>query len=263
MTTRQFIFLVTAALVCGLNAEAKIVAKAVEYKDKDAVLEGFVAYDDARQGKLPGVLVVHEWTGQGEYVQERARMLAKLGYVAFAPDIYGRGIRPSQGKEAGELSGKYKNDRPLMRERAFAGLDELKKQPKVDVTRLAAIGYCFGGTVVLELARAGADLRGVASFHGGLSAPMPAEVGKVKAKVVAFHGAEDPNVPETEVKGFEDEMRKAKVDWSLTKYANAVHAFTNPHMTGANAFPGSAEYNAAADHRSWAALQDSFKEWFQ
>ncbi|MGZ3656212.1 MAG: dienelactone hydrolase family protein [Bdellovibrionota bacterium] len=257
----KFLFLM-AVLSLASSAEAKIVGKSVTYKDKDAVLSGYVAYDDAKKGLVPGILVVHDWTGEGEYVQERAQMLAKMGYVAFAADIYGKGIRAPQGPEAAKLAGIYKNDRPLMRKRAFAGLDELKKQPHVDANRLAAIGYCFGGTVVLELARAGADLRGVASFHGGLSTPMPAEAGKVKAKVVAFHGAEDPNVPPEEVNAFEDEMRKAKVDWSLTKYANAVHSFTNPHMVGKEATPGSSEYNAAADHRSWAALQDSFREWF-
>ncbi|HEY8279971.1 MAG TPA: dienelactone hydrolase family protein [Bdellovibrionota bacterium] len=246
-----------------MNAEAKIVTKTVEYKDKDAVLEGFVAYDDAKKGKLPGVLVVHEWTGVGDYVKERCQQLAKLGYLAFAPDIYGKGIRPQPGKEAGELAGKYKSDRPLMRERVLAGLDELKKQVKVDPTRLAAIGYCFGGTVALELARAGADIKGVMSFHGGLSAPIPAEKNKLKAKIVVFHGAEDPAVPPDEVKAFEEEMRNAKADWALTKYANAVHAFTNPHMTGDRARPGQAEYNKDADQRSWASMQDFFREWFR
>jgi dienelactone hydrolase len=251
-----------AVLFLTMNSQAKIVTKNVEYKDKDAVLEGFLAYDDAFKGPRPGVLVVHEWTGVGDYVQERAQQLAKLGYVAFAPDIYGKGIRPAPGEEAGKQAGLYKNNRPLMRERALAGLAELKKQTNVDGKRLAAIGYCFGGTVALELARAGADLKGVASFHGGLSAPLPAEAGQVKAKIVVYHGAEDPNVPASEVSAFEDEMRKAKVDWTLTKYANAVHAFTNPHMKGSHAMPGSAEYNENADRRSWASLQNYFKEWF-
>jgi dienelactone hydrolase len=258
----KLVIALLALVLCG-TAQAKIVTKAVEYKDKDAVLEGYLAYDDARKGKLPGVLIVHEWTGIGDYVKERARMLAKLGYVAFAEDIYGKGIRPETPKEAGAEAGKYKNDRPLLRERALAGLEQLKKQPKVDTSRLAAIGYCFGGTAALELARAGADLKGVAVFHAGLSTPMPAEPGKVKAKIAAYQGADDPNVPRAEVEGFEDEMRKAKADWTLTQYANTVHAFTNHYMTGAHAFPGSAEYNPVSDRRSWAALQDNFREWFQ
>ena len=239
----KIIALALGLFVC-VNAQAKLVTKRLEYKDGSAVLEGYLAYDDARKGKRPGVLVVHEWTGEGDYVQERARMLASLGYVAFAADIYGKGIRPSAPKEAGALATKYKSDRLLMRSRALAGLEVLKGQPMVDVSRLAAIGYCFGGTTVLELARSGADLKGVVSFHGGLSTSMPAEPGKVRAKVVAYHGAEDPNIPAEEVRAFLDEMRKAKVDWVFTQYANAVHAFTNPHMKGKNAYPGSAEYNS-------------------
>jgi dienelactone hydrolase len=254
-----------ALLSFSSAAHAKIVEETVEYKDaQGAVLEGFVAYDDARRGKVPGVLIVHEWTGLGDYVKERARMLAKLGYVAFGADIYGKGIRPVPPKEAGEVAGKYKaGDRALLRARAFAGLDELKRQPKVDATRLAAIGYCFGGTTVLELARAGADLRGVASFHGGLESNNPVESDKIKAKVVAFHGAEDPTMSAEVVKGFQDEMRKAKADWTFTEYSGAYHSFTNPHAVGKNAMPGMAEYNAAADRRSWASLQSFFQEWFK
>jgi dienelactone hydrolase len=249
-------------LAFSMSADAKIISKAIEYKDHDTVLEGFVAYDDAKTGKLPGVLVVHEWTGVGDYVKDRSIQLAKLGYYAFAADIYGKGIHPPAGKEAGELAGKYKGDRALMRSRIQAALDTLKKQPQADSSRIAAIGYCFGGTVALELARSGADIKGVASFHGGLSTPVKTEPGQLKAKIVVYHGAEDPNVPETEVKAFEEEMRAAKADWTLTKYANAVHAFTNPAVKGANAMKGSAEYNEAADRRSWASLQDYFREWF-
>jgi len=246
-----------------LNAEAKIVTKVIEYKQNDTVLEGFVAYDDAKKGKLPGILVVHEWTGLGDYVKDRSRQLARMGYLAFAADIYGKGIRPAQGKEASEQASKYKGDRPLMRARIGAALDELKKQNKVDPGKIAAIGYCFGGTVALELARSGADIAGVASFHGGLAAPVLAHAETLKAKVVVYHGAEDPFVPEEEVKAFEGEMRAAKADWSLTKYANAVHAFSNPEMKGSNAMPGKAEYNEVADRRSWASMQNYFQEWFR
>lgn len=256
------VVLLLTSLFLAASAHARIVTKRVEYKDKDAVLDGFLAYDDAHKGKLPGILIVHEWTGEGSYVDNRAKMLAKLGYVAFAADIYGKGIRPSNPKDAGAQATKYKSDRPLLRERALAGLDVLKKQPNVDPSRLAAIGYCFGGTTVLELARAGADLKGVASFHGGLSTPMPAEAGAVKAKVVAYAGAEDPTVSPAERSAFEGEMRKAKADWVLTVYANTVHSFTNPEMVGAKAMPGTAEYNPESDRRSWASVQDYFREWF-
>jgi dienelactone hydrolase len=254
--------LMILCLFLSLSAQAKVVTKRVEYKDKDAVLDGFLAYDDAAKGKLPGVLIVHEWKGEGEYEQERAKMLAKLGYVAFAADIYGKGVRPTDSEEAGKLAGKFKEDRPLLRERALAGLKVLESQPKVDAARIAAIGYCFGGTTVLELARAGADIRGVASFHGGLSTPMPAEAGKVTAKVVVYTGADDPSVKEDERAAFRDEMDKAKADWVMTVYSHTVHAFTNPHTVGKNAKPGMAEYNPESDHRSWASLQDNFKEWF-
>lgn len=244
------------------NAEAKIVTKTLEYRQGDTVLEGFIAYDNAKKGKLPGVIVVHEWTGLNDYVKGRSKQLARLGYFAFAADIYGKGIRPSGPKQAGEQAGKYKNDRPLMRARVLAALEELRKQPQVDGSRLAAMGYCFGGTTVLELARAGADLKGVISFHGGLSTPMRAKDGTLKASVVVLHGADDPTVPATEVQAFEEEMRSAKADWVLTKYSGAVHAFSNPEIQGENARKGIAEYNESADHRSWASMQDYLKEWF-
>lgn len=249
-------------LACG-SAQAKIVKKTVEYKQGDTILEGYVAYDDARKGKLPAVIVVHEWNGLGDYMKIRAEKLAKLGYVAFAADIYGKGVRPAPPKEAGAEAAKYKENRPLMRQRVLAALEEAKKHPKVDASRIAAIGYCFGGTVVLELARVGADVKGVASFHGGLSTPLPAQAASLKSKVVVYHGAEDPYVPDAEVKAFEEEMRAAKADWSLAKYSGAVHAFTNPALVGKNAAPGAAEYHALADRRSWASLQDFLQEWFR
>jgi dienelactone hydrolase len=256
--------LLVLALLVAPAAHANIVEKNVEYKDEaGTVLAGYVAYDDSKHGKMPGVMIVHEWTGLGDYVKERAHMLAKLGYVAFGADIYGKGIRPS-AKDAGPIATKYKEgDRALLRARAMAGLNELKKQPHVDTTRLAAMGYCFGGTTVLELARMGADLRGVASFHGGLETQTPASPGGIKAKVVAYHGAEDPTMKPEVVSGFQDEMRKAKADWTFTEYSGAYHSFTNPHMTGKDAMPGMAVYNKLADERSWASFQDFLKEWMK
>ncbi|MEO5802221.1 MAG: dienelactone hydrolase family protein, partial [Verrucomicrobiota bacterium] len=158
------------AIILGLallnSARAEIKTKNVEYKHGDATLEGFHAYDDSTQGKLPSVLIVHQWKGLGAYEKERAQMLAKLGYNVFAVDIYGKGVRPTNPKEAGALAGKYKSDRKLLRERVQAGLDELKKNSMTDSKKIAAIGYCFGGTTALELARSGADVSGVVSFHG-------------------------------------------------------------------------------------------------
>lgn len=252
-------------LVClfPFHAEAKIVTKDVLYQHGEVVLEGFLAFDDSIKGKLPGVLVIHEWTGLVDYPKERAIQLAKRGYVAFAADIYGKGIRPKPPVESAKVSALYMNNRALLRERATLGLAELKKQPNVDPRRVAAIGYCFGGTTALELARSGAELNGVASFHGGLSTSMPADPKTMKAKVIVYHGAEDPFVPEADVKKFEDEMRTAQADWTLVKYARAVHAFSNPHLVGAAAMPGKAEYNEVADRRSWSSLELTLKEWLR
>lgn len=252
-----------ALTMLGLTgpAEAKIISKTVDYRLGDTVLEGYLAYDDSVVGKRPGVLVVHEWNGLGGYVKKRANRLARLGYVAFCADIYGRGIRPVTAEASAKEAAKYRGtDRTLLRARAQAGLDELRRQPVVDPDRIAAIGYCFGGTAVLELARSGADLRGVVSFHGGLDTPNPADARKIKAKILALHGADDPHVPPSQVAAFEDEMRKGGVDWQLIIYGGAVHSFTNPE-SGSNPSKGVA-YNEKADRRSWEAMKVFFAEIF-
>ena len=249
-----------ALLAVGGAAEAKVVTKVVEYRQGNAILEGYLAYDDAVTEKRPGVLVVHEWTGLGPYVQKRVQQLARMGYVALGADIYGRGIRPDNPKDAAAVAGKYKGDRQLMRDRVLAGLAELRRQPQVDPGRLAAIGYCFGGTTVLELARSGADVRGVVSFHGGLDTPLPAKAGQMKAKVLALHGADDPFVPPAQVAAFQDEMRAAGADWQMVYYSGAVHSFTNPEA-GNDPKKGAA-YNERADRRSWEAMKLFFAEIF-
>ena len=247
-------------LTLGGVAEAKIVTKVVEYRQGDAVLEGYLAYDDATAEKRPGVLVVHEWTGLGPYVQKRVQQLAGLGYVAFGADIYGKGVRPDNPKDAAAIAGKYKGDRKLMRDRVLAGLAELRRQQQVDLGRLAAIGYCFGGTTVLELARSGADVRGVVSFHGGLDTSLPAAAGQIRAKVLALHGADDPFVPPAQVATFQEEMRGAGADWQMVYYSGAVHSFTNPD-SGNDPKKGAA-YNERADRRSWEAMKLFFAEIF-
>jgi dienelactone hydrolase len=251
-----FLFLAMATLA----ARAEIVTKAVEYKEGDTTLEGYLAYDSSASGRRPGVLIVHQWKGLGAYEKMRAEMLAKMGYVAFAADIYGKGVRPQSMQEAGAQAGKYKNDRELLRKRVIAGLETLKKQSGVDASKIAAIGYCFGGTTVLELARAGADVKGVVSFHGGLGSPKPEDAKNIKCKVLALHGADDPNVPPAEVASFEKEMRDAKVDWELVKYGNAVHSFTDKSAGNDNS--KGAAYNDKADLRSWQAMKDFFAEIF-
>ena len=244
-----------------MTLRAAIHIETVEYKQGDTTLEGFVAYDDAIQGKRPGVLVVHQWMGLTDYEKHRAEMLAQLGYVAFCADIYGKGVRPQNTAEAGAQAGKYKGDRQLLRARVNAGLDALRRQPQVDPNRIAAIGYCFGGTTVLELARSGADVAGVVSFHGGLDARDPADGKNIKCKVLVCHGADDPFSSPQDIAAFENEMRKGGVDWQFIQYGGAVHSFTQP-MAGNDNSKGAA-YNEKADKRSWEAMKQFFAEIFK
>lgn len=257
----KFMIPLLAALTVAINADAAVNTRVIEYKQGDTVLEGFLAWDDSTTASRPGVLIVHEWTGLGPYAKKRAEMLANLGYVAFAADIYGKGIRPSTQAEAAKTATYYKDNRPLLRARVKAGLDTLKAQKYVDPQRLAAIGYCFGGTTVLELARDGADVRGVVSFHGGLSTPRPGDARNIKAKLLALHGADDPFVKADEVAAFQDEMRAGKVDWQFVSYGNAVHSFTNPEAGSDNS--KGAAYNEKADKRSWEAMKLFFEEIFR
>lgn len=242
-----------------LTTRAAIRTENVEYKQGDVTLEGYVAYDDSIAGKRPGVLVVHQWLGLTNYEKHRAEMLAQLGYVAFCADIYGKDNRPQGVQEAGPLAGKFKSDRTLLRARVNAGLDALRQQPLVDPQNIAAIGYCFGGTTVLELARSGADIKGVVSFHGGLDSPTPADGNNIKCKVLVLAGADDPFQNPQDLAAFEKEMRDAKVDWQIAFYGGAVHAFTQPNPGFVNA---GAKYNEKADKRSWQAMKDFFAEIF-
>ena len=237
------------ALALAAPSFAKVKTELITYKDGSAELEGFLAYDDAVKTPRPGVLVVHDWTGLQEYTKTRTTQLAELGYVAFAADIYGKGVRPTDPKECGVQAGTYKNDLPLLRRRVLLGLDELKKQPGVDAKKLGAIGYCFGGTSVLELARSGADVRGVVTFHGGLSTTLPAEAGKIKARLLICHGGADEYVNK-EVPAFKAEMEKAKADMKFVTYEGAQHGYTKPGPA----------YQEKADKESWAAMKKFFIE---
>jgi len=248
-------------LLMAANAHAAVVAEAVEYRHGDVLLEGYLAYDGAVEGRRPGVLIVHQWKGLGPYEKMRAGQLAEMGYVAFALDMYGKGIRPEDGKEAAEQAGKYRSDRALMRARASAGLGVLRRHPLVDAPRVAAIGYCFGGGTALELARGGADVAGIVSFHGNLDTPDTSDAKNIGAKVLVLHGADDPHVPPEQVLAFEEEMRAAGVDWQLIAYGGAVHAFSDP---GAGDDPSrGAAYSEKADRRSWQAMQSFFAEIFE
>jgi len=248
-------------MATGLGAKAEIVSKLVEYKEATTVLEGLSVYDTSFKGKRPAVLVVHQWKGLSDYEKKRAEMLARLGYNVFAVDIYGKGIRPASPQAAAAEAGKYKNDRALLRARVHAGLEVLLKHEFTDQSRIGAIGYCFGGTTVLELARSGAEVAGVVSFHGALNTPTPADARNIKAKVLALHGADDPFVPAKEVSEFEDEMRQGKVDWQLTAYGGAVHSFTDWNAGNDNS--KGAAYNERADKRSWEAMKQFFGELFK
>ncbi|MDD5772692.1 MAG: dienelactone hydrolase family protein [bacterium] len=247
-------------LLWTINVSAKLHTEVIEYKHGDTVLEGYLAYDDSIKGKRPGILVVHEWWGLNKYIRGRAEQLAKLGYIAFAIDMYGKGVIAKDANEAGAFAGIYRSDRKLMQARANAGLEVLKMNKLTDTDKVAAIGYCFGGTTVLELARSGALLSGVVSFHGGLDTPSY-EAKNIKAKVLVLHGGDDPNVKPEHMASFQEEMRKSGVDWQVYIYGGAVHSFTNPD-SGNDPSKGVA-YNEKADKRSWEAMKLFFAEIFK
>jgi dienelactone hydrolase len=253
---RMLALLALLSLVHG--ASAKVITRTVEYKAGDTTCQGFLAWDDAAKGKRPGVILVHDWLGCTDHQKDQVEALAGLGYVALACDVYGKGVRPANAQEAGAESGKFYKDRALLRERVRAGLDFLTSQPQVDGTRLAATGYCFGGMGALELARSGADLKAVVTFHGSIASASPDDAKNIKAKVLVLHGADDPYVKQADVTAFMDEMRAAGRDWQVVQYSGAVHSFTDPRA-GTDNSKGAA-YNATADRRSWQAMKDFLAE---
>jgi dienelactone hydrolase len=260
-TTPFLMSLIVSSTLGAAPASAALRGQIVDYKEGKTILEGYVVYDDAIQGKRPGIVVVHDWMGVSDFTKGKADSLAKMGYVALAADIYGKDSRPKDTTEAMTLAMKYKGDRALLRRRAQAALDTLLAQPQTDPGKVAAIGFCFGGTAALELARSGAPLVGVVTFHGGLDTPTPADAKNIKAKILVLHGADDPHVPPDQVAAFEKEMNDAHVDWQLIKYSGAVHAFTIPSAGNDNS--KGAAYNAKADRRSWQAMKDFFSEIFE
>jgi dienelactone hydrolase len=257
MKTSRFLTIGSAAvLALGLpRAGAEIKEAAVTYKSGDVECEGWHAYDAAKEGKRPAVLIIHQWTGLGDNEKMRAHMLAELGYNVLAADIYGKGIRP-QPPAAGKEAGKYKGDRALYRQRLNAALAVLRKDERTDASKIGAIGYCFGGTGVLELARSGADIKGAVSFHGGLSTPTPQDAKNIKCPLLICHGADDPNVPPAEVEAFKKEMNDAGVKYEFIAYPGAVHAFTQKSAGNDNS--KGVAYNAEADKKSWASMKAFF-----
>ncbi|MBI5657023.1 MAG: dienelactone hydrolase family protein [Geobacter sp.] len=255
--------LLTAGIAGAAPAKPQIEGKTVEYRAGDTLLKGYLATDTALKGKRPGVLVVHEWWGLNDYARNRARMLAELGYVALAVDMFGDGKQAMHPDEAGAFAGAVMKHFETGKARFNAALELLRQQPDVDPTRIAAIGYCFGGGVVLNMARQGADLKGVASFHGSLAAVQPAEKGAVKAKILVLTGADDTMVPPGQVAAFNAEMQAAGADFQVISYPGAKHSFTNPDADRiAKEFKLPIAYNAAADKASWEELQKFFSEIF-
>ena len=241
--------------------QAKMITKEYDYKLDTMTFKGFVAYDDAAKGKRPGVLVAHEWWGLNDFARTQAKRLAQLGYVAFAVDMYGEGKTTADFAIAAKLAGSVRGT-PLMRKRIVAGLDALLRQENVDPRRIAAIGFCFGGTSVLDLAYSGADVKGIVTFHGGLFSLSQEDAGHVKAKFLILHGADDPTMTRDTINQFQESLRKAGVDWQMVYFGNAVHSFSNP-ASGNDKSKGMA-YNPLAAQRSWknmeVFLQDILEE---
>jgi dienelactone hydrolase len=257
MKPRHFALLLA---LCPFFAHAAIKSEPIEYKQGDITFQGMFYYDDADTAPRRAVLVCHEWYGLNDYAKHRAEQLAQMGYAAFAVDMYGKGVLAKSMEEAAKMSSALKADRPTLRARINAALAALKTRKEVDPKKIAAIGYCFGGSTALELARGNADVLGVVGLHAGLSTPNPAD-GTVKPKVLICTGADDPFVKADEVHAFIDEMRKAKADYQVNLYSGAVHSFTNP-ASGNDPSKGMA-YNPEADHRSWQAMNDFFGEIFK
>jgi dienelactone hydrolase len=252
------------AMAWAGTAAAALRTEVVEYRLGDETFSGYLAWDDAVEGKRPGVLVVHEWWGHNPYARRRAEMLAGLGYTAFALDMYGGGRLAEHPDEAKAFMSAVTSNMPAAEARFSKALEVLQRQDTVDPERVAAIGYCFGGGMVLHMARAGMDLDGVASFHGSLGTQSPAQPGRVKASVLVLNGAADPFVPPEQVQAFEQEMQAAGVDFTLVNYPGVKHSFTNPDADRfGEQFDMPLAYDAAADADSWKQLQAFLKKIFR
>ena len=258
--------LLALSLLAAAPAWAAVQSKVVTYKDGDATLTGQLYWDDAVKGKRPGVLVVHEWWGLNDYAKHRAEMLAKLGYVAFAADMYGDKKVTRHAEDAKGWMGQITANIDAWQHRAALGLAQLKASKLVDGDRLAAIGYCFGGATVMQMVYAGQDVKGVVSFHGSMPPATPEQVAAMQAakhrpKVLLEHGDADPFVPAERIATFKDALTQAGVDWEMDVYANTRHSFTNPDA--ASFGMAALAYNPEADRRSWARMQAFFAELFR
>jgi dienelactone hydrolase len=256
MRIRRLVALFAAVgLACAATARAEVQSREVQYAAQGVTMKGFLAWDDAAKEKRPGVLVVHEWWGHNEYARRRALMLAALGYTALAVDMYGDGKTAAHPEDATKFSGELMKNAEVTRARFLAAEEFIKAQPQTDAARIAAVGYCMGGGVALNMARAGEDLKGVASFHGSLNAIIPAKKGAIKAKLLVLHGADDKFIPPEAVEAFKQEMASAGATMKFIAYPGALHSFTNPDADlYAKKFGMPIAYNAEADAASWAEL---------
>ncbi len=255
--------MVTGVVLAGMTTmmtRAEVKTEEVTYEGGGVEMEGMLVWDGTQEGKRPAVIVVHEWWGSNDYVRMRAKMLAEMGYFAMAVDMYGDGKTVDHPKDAGQFAGEVMKNVDVARERFEAAVELLQSRPEVDDQKIAAIGYCFGGSVVLHMARMGVDLDGVASFHGSLGAKVKAEPGQVKAKVLVCHGADDKFISQEIIDAFEAEMKAANVDYEFISYEGALHGFTNPDATAnGEKFDIPLAYQEKADKASWAKL-DGFLE---
>lgn len=256
--------LLVVVLLSFAAAHGEVIGKEVDYTSDGVTLKGYIAYDDATKDKRPGILVVHEWWGNNDYSHMRADMLAKLGYVALAVDMYGEGKLADHPDDAGKFASEVMKNMPVMKGRFLAGLEALKQNAFVDTTRIGAIGYCFGGGVVLNMVRQGVDLKGVVSFHGSLATDSPARPGMIKAKILVCNGAADKMITPENIKDFKAEMKAAHADMKFINYPNALHAFTNPAATeNGKKFKIPIAYNEKADKKSWNDMEGFFKKVFK
>ena len=264
LTTTFAVLLLIMGLV-GFAASAPAVeGKNIQYTAQGITMVGFLAHDKNMAGKRPGVLVVHEWWGLNDYARKRARMLAELGYTALAVDMYGGDKVAAHPDDAAKFSSELMKNFDMAKGRFLAAMDVLKKDPTVDPTKIGAIGYCFGGGIVLNMARQGADLKGVASFHGNLASVKPAQSGSIKAKILVLNGEADSFITPEQIADFKKEMDAAGADYRFISYPGAMHSFTNPEADElAKKFKMPIAYNADADKKSWEELQKFLKEIFK
>jgi dienelactone hydrolase len=261
MTSILVLLVAVMIAVSATTTNAAVKTEDVEYKDGDVVLQGIMAYDDKFKGPRPVVVVGHEWWGINDYISGRVKQLAEMGYFAFAADIYGKGVRPKTMQEAQTESGKFRGKTDLIRSRMNIALQTALKNPMADKNKIAAIGFCFGGGAVIELAESGAPLLGTVSFHGSLPTHNPADAKNIKGRVLVLHGGSDPAVNLDVVNTFEKQLKDAGVMWQTVIYGDAVHAFTNPNA-GNDPSKGSA-YNAEAAKKSWEEMKEFLAEVFK